>query len=58
MNTKQIILILFSAPILSLIIPIIGEWYEQKTGISAIPFYIICVLIITFILFKIFEDEY
>jgi len=58
MNTKQTILIVFSATILSLIIPIIGKWYEQKTGISALPFYIICVSITTFMLFKIFEDEY
>jgi NADH:ubiquinone oxidoreductase subunit 5 (subunit L)/multisubunit Na+/H+ antiporter MnhA subunit len=58
MNTKKTILIVFSATILSLIIPIIGKWYEQKTGISALPFYIICVSITTFMLFKIFEDEY
>jgi len=59
MNTKKTILIVFLATILSLIIPIIGKWYEQKTGISALPFYIICVSITTFMLFKIFfEDEY
>jgi NADH:ubiquinone oxidoreductase subunit 5 (subunit L)/multisubunit Na+/H+ antiporter MnhA subunit len=58
MNNKKTILIVFSATILSLIIPIIGKWYEQKTGISALPFYIICISITTFMLFKIFEDEY
>jgi NADH:ubiquinone oxidoreductase subunit 5 (subunit L)/multisubunit Na+/H+ antiporter MnhA subunit len=60
MKNKKVlktILVVFSATILSLIIPIIGKWYEQKTGVSALPFYTICVCIITFMLFKIFEND-
>jgi uncharacterized membrane protein YqjE len=37
-------IILIVASLTSLIIPIIGKWYELKTNIVPIVFYIICII--------------
>jgi hypothetical protein len=41
--TKTTILFIVTA-ILSLIVPVIGEWYYHKTNIKPVGFYFICVL--------------
>lgn len=41
MDTRIIktFLVVFSAAITTLLIPILGQWYEQKTGIMPVGFY-------------------
>jgi hypothetical protein len=44
MKNKKVfktILVVFSATISTLIMPVIGQWYEQKTGIEPYAFYIV-----------------
>jgi hypothetical protein len=44
MKNKKVlktILVVFSATISSLIMPIIGQWYGQKTGIEPYAFYMV-----------------
>jgi hypothetical protein len=41
MKKIKAILLMASLPFLTLIVQIFGQWFEQKTGLTAIPFYII-----------------
>jgi TRAP-type C4-dicarboxylate transport system permease small subunit len=38
------ILVVFSATISTLIMPIIGQWYGQKTGIEPYAFYMVSII--------------
>jgi hypothetical protein len=41
MKKIKTILLMSSLPFLTLIVQIFGHWFEQKTGLTALPFYMI-----------------
>jgi hypothetical protein len=41
MKKIKTILLMASLPFLTLIVQIFGQWFEQKTGLTALPFYMI-----------------
>jgi hypothetical protein len=64
MKNKKVfktILVVFSATISTLIMPIVGQWYSQKTGINPIGFYIVSTFggigIIAASLFNIWDND-
>jgi hypothetical protein len=63
MNKKimKTIMVFLSTTISSMMIPVIGQFYEQQTGIHPIGFYIICSMggmgIAIVLLFNIWENN-
>jgi hypothetical protein len=55
------ILVVFSATISTLIMPIFGQWYSQKTGIEPYPFYMVSIIggcgIVIASLFNIWDND-
>ena len=56
------LLIIISASLMSLFMPIFGQWYSQKTGMEPIGFYAVAFLggcaMIGLMIFQIWDDKF
>jgi hypothetical protein len=56
-QTIKMLVVLTSSLLASLLIPVIGRWYEQQTGIYPIGFYILSGVVGFFVIIDVVDNK-